>query len=77
MTPFRFGVNTWTASSSRDWAAKARRVEALGYSTLFMADHLADTFAPFTALALAAAAERENVETRPPGVEVALHPASR
>ncbi len=50
-----------------------------------MADHLADTFAPFTALALAAAAapgcsrgaERENVETRPPGVEVALHPASR
>lgn len=56
MTPFRFGVNTWTAASSSDWVEKARRVEALGYSTLFMADHLADTFAPLSALAVAAQA---------------------
>ena len=56
MTPFRFGVNTWTARSSSEWVDKARRIEALGYSTLFMADHLADTFAPFSALAVAAQA---------------------
>lgn len=56
MTPFRFGVNTWTAGSSREWLEKARRVETLGYNTLFMADHLADTFAPFSALAVAAQA---------------------
>ena len=45
MTSFRFGVNTWTANSSREWVEKARQVEAFGYSTLFVADHLADTFA--------------------------------
>lgn len=56
MTPFRFGVNTWAADSSHEWAEKARWVEGLGYATLFMADHLADTFAPFSALATAAQA---------------------
>lgn len=54
MTPFRFGVNTWSAGSSREWVDRARRLEALGYTTLFMADHLADTLAPLTALAVAA-----------------------
>jgi probable F420-dependent oxidoreductase len=54
--PFRFGVNTWTAGSSREWIDKARRIEALGYSTLFMPDHLADTLSPFSALAVAAQA---------------------
>jgi probable F420-dependent oxidoreductase len=54
MTPFRFGVNTWAAGSSHEWVERARRVEALGYATLFMADHLADTFAPFSALGMAA-----------------------
>ncbi len=54
--PFRFGVNTWAASSSREWIEKARRIEALGYSTLFMPDHLADTLSPFSALAIAAQA---------------------
>ena len=54
--PFRFGVNTWAATSSGDWIDKARRIEALGYSTLFMPDHLADTLSPFSALAIAAQA---------------------
>jgi len=54
--PFRFGVNTWAASSSSEWIDKARRIEALGYSTLFMPDHLADTLSPFSALAVAAQA---------------------
>jgi probable F420-dependent oxidoreductase len=55
-TPFRFGVNIWAASSSREWIEKARRIEALGYTTLFMPDHLADTLSPFSALAVAAQA---------------------
>ena len=54
--PFRFGVNTWAASSSREWIDKALRIEALGYSTLFMPDHLADTLSPFSALAVGAQA---------------------
>jgi probable F420-dependent oxidoreductase len=53
---FRFGVNTWAAISGHEWVDKARRIEALGYSTLFMPDHLADTLSPFSALAVAAQA---------------------
>src|SRR2546422_2997444 len=53
---FRFGVNTWAAASGHEWINTARRIEALGYSTLFMPDHLADTLSPFSALAIAAQA---------------------
>src|SRR2546427_4464325 len=53
---FRFGVNTWAARTSREWIDKARRIEALGYSTLCMPDHVADTLSPFSALAVAAQA---------------------
>jgi probable F420-dependent oxidoreductase len=53
---FRFGVNTWAAASGHEWVDKARGIEALGYSTLFMPDHLADTLSPFSALAVAAQA---------------------
>lgn len=45
----------WTAASSEEWITKARRLEELGYSTLLMPDHLADTLSPLTALASAAA----------------------
>jgi probable F420-dependent oxidoreductase len=54
--PFRFGVNVRTAASGADWADKARKVERLGYSVLLVPDHLAELFAPFPALAAAAAA---------------------
>jgi alkanesulfonate monooxygenase SsuD/methylene tetrahydromethanopterin reductase-like flavin-dependent oxidoreductase (luciferase family) len=54
--PFRFGVNTWAAGASREWVDKARRIEAVGYTTLVMPDHLADTLSPFSALAVAAQA---------------------
>lgn len=54
--PFRFGVQVGDAASDEDWREKARRVEALGYSTLFMPDHFVDTrLAPLPALAMAAA----------------------
>ena len=56
MRPFRFGVNVRTAGSGAEWADKACRVEALGYSVLLVPDHLADLLAPFPALAAAAAA---------------------
>src|SRR5258708_32578364 len=56
MTPVRFGVNVRTAASRAEWADKARKVEALGYTVLLVPDHLAELLAPFPALAAAAAA---------------------
>ena len=37
--PFRFAVQATNASDARDWRDIARKVEDLGYSTLFLADH--------------------------------------
>ena len=53
---FRFGAQLSFAGSSEDWAAKARRVEDLGYATLCVPDHLDDQLAPVPALVAAAAA---------------------
>jgi len=57
--PFRFGVIAETFDTAEGWRALARRVEALGYDTLLLRDHLvADVFgrqlAPLTALMAAA-----------------------
>jgi probable F420-dependent oxidoreductase len=54
--PFRFGVVAAQAPSGREWAAKARRMESMGYSTLLMPDGVRHTLAPLPALAAAAAA---------------------
>jgi probable F420-dependent oxidoreductase len=56
--PFRFGVVAAAARSGEDWIAKARRIEALGYTTLVIPDNLRYTLAPLPALAVAAAATR-------------------
>jgi alkanesulfonate monooxygenase SsuD/methylene tetrahydromethanopterin reductase-like flavin-dependent oxidoreductase (luciferase family) len=56
MKPFRFGVNVARAGSGAEWAAKARKVEDLGYFSLTVPDHLADMFAPIPAVVSAAAA---------------------
>jgi probable F420-dependent oxidoreductase len=37
---FRFAVQSFSASSASEWCQRARRVEALGYSTLHLADHI-------------------------------------
>jgi probable F420-dependent oxidoreductase len=37
--PFRFGVQATKATSASEWRDLARRIEDLGYSTLFHADH--------------------------------------
>lgn len=37
--PFRFAVQSFSAASAGEWRERARRVEALGYSALHLADH--------------------------------------
>jgi len=37
--PFRFAVQSFSAPDAKTWRERARRVEALGYSTLHLADH--------------------------------------
>ncbi|CDO85797.1 luciferase [Mycobacterium triplex] len=37
--PFRFGVQATNATGGRHWRDTVRKVEDLGYSTLFLADH--------------------------------------
>src|SRR5439155_22652066 len=51
---FRFGVQAWTADSRRAWADQARQAADLGYSTLFLPDHLGDQLAPVPAMVAAA-----------------------
>jgi probable F420-dependent oxidoreductase len=53
---FRFGAQLSYAGSREQWAAKARRVEELGYSTLCTPDHFDDQLAPIPALLAAAMA---------------------
>jgi probable F420-dependent oxidoreductase len=38
--PFRFAVQSFSASSAKEWRERARRVEALGYAALHLADHV-------------------------------------
>ncbi len=54
--PFRFGVQTSSPADAQGWRERARKVEALGYSSLFMPDHFVGTeLAPMVALSVAAA----------------------
>jgi probable F420-dependent oxidoreductase len=52
---FRFGAVAGFGRSGQEWAANARRIEQLGFSTLLCPDGTG-TFAPFQALSAAAAA---------------------
>jgi probable F420-dependent oxidoreductase len=54
--PFRFGVQLSKAPTGRAWRDIARKIESLGYSTLFIPDHLDDQLAPIAALTSAAEA---------------------
>jgi probable F420-dependent oxidoreductase len=59
--PFRFAVQAVLAKSAGEWRDLARKVEDLGYSTLFVADHYLDRgpaaqdLGPIAAMATAAA----------------------
>jgi probable F420-dependent oxidoreductase len=53
---FRFGVQVGGSHSAADWRDLARKIEDLGYSTLFMPDHFVDTeLAPMVGISVAAA----------------------
>ena len=54
----RFSTQAGTAASGAEWAARARRLEAFGYSALLIPDHVIGTqlWSVFPALAAAAAA---------------------
>lgn len=58
MTPhprrFRFGVEIQAPFPGRTWAQTAREVEDLGYSTLFVPDHLHQGLGPVAAMTAAA-----------------------
>jgi probable F420-dependent oxidoreductase len=55
MKPFRFGVQVSQVESASQWRDKARKLEDLGFSTLFMPDHFGEELAPLPAIAMAAA----------------------
>jgi probable F420-dependent oxidoreductase len=55
MKPFRFGVQVPQVGSAAEWRDKVRKLEDLGYSTLFMPDHFGTELAPLPAIAMAAA----------------------
>jgi probable F420-dependent oxidoreductase len=54
--PFRFGVHSSNAADGAAWVAAARRIESLGFSTLFLRDHFDDQLAPIAAMTAAACA---------------------
>src|SRR6266480_1257260 len=56
MKPFRFGIGIGQINSRADLAEKARKIEALGYDTLTLPDHLTDCLAPVPAMVSAASA---------------------
>jgi probable F420-dependent oxidoreductase len=56
MAPFRFAVQVSNAASPAAWRELARKIEDLGYSTLYIPDHFEDQWAPMIALTVAAEA---------------------
>ena len=56
MAAFRFALQVSNAASPAAWRDLARKAEDLGYSTLYVPDHLDDQWAPMVALTVAAEA---------------------
>jgi probable F420-dependent oxidoreductase len=56
MLPFRFGVYSAVAQTMSAWRNQARMAEDLGYSTLYVSDHLDAQFGPLVATTVAAEA---------------------
>ena len=56
MAAFRFTLQLEGAPSPSAWRDLARQAEDLGYSTLYIPDHLGDQWGPFVALTVAAEA---------------------
>ena len=58
MLPFRFAVQTSVAPTMSAWRDLARTAEGLGYSSLYVTDHLDAQFGPLVAATVAAEATR-------------------
>ncbi len=57
--PFRFGVQCGGDHDRASWQQLAHKIEALGYSTLYLPDHFVDTqMAPLVGMAVAAEATK-------------------
>jgi probable F420-dependent oxidoreductase len=54
--PFRFSLHSSVAPSMDAWRERARTAEALGYSALYLTDHLDAQFGPLVAATVAAEA---------------------
>ena len=54
MRPFRFGVEEHRAQDRNAWRERARLIESLGYSTLYLPDHFGDQLGPIAGLLSAA-----------------------
>jgi probable F420-dependent oxidoreductase len=54
--PFRFGLLSAVAPTMAQWRAQAREAESLGYSALYIYDHLDPQYGPLVAAAVAAEA---------------------
>lgn len=54
--PFRFAVQTSSAPDGKAWREKARKIEELGYSTLYIPDHFGDQWGPIVGMTIAAEA---------------------
>jgi probable F420-dependent oxidoreductase len=52
--PFRFAVEEHRAADAGEWRERARRIESLGYSTLYLPDHFGDQLSPIAGLMAAA-----------------------
>jgi probable F420-dependent oxidoreductase len=52
--PFRFGVQEHGAATGKAWRDRANKIEALGYSTVYVPDHFGDQLGPIAALMSAA-----------------------
>jgi probable F420-dependent oxidoreductase, MSMEG_2516 family len=53
---FRFGVHSSDAAPGAAWADAARRIESMGFSTLFLRDHFDTQLGPIAAMTAAACA---------------------
>ena len=56
MATFRFALQASKAASPAAWRELARKAEDLGYSALYVPDHLDDQWAPMVAATVAAEA---------------------
>jgi probable F420-dependent oxidoreductase len=52
--PFRFSVQEHHAHSAKQWRERAQAIESMGYSALYLPDHLNDQTGPIAALMAAA-----------------------